>query len=188
MACVSLPLRYTGLIRIQDPLSALDAHVGEAVFNDVLLDNTSSSTRILVTHALHFLPRVDYIYFIVDGRISERGTFNEMMANRGDFAHTFDEFVTKDQQASKGEDAVDIEDVGVDENVKKRKNAKRGAQLMQAEERNIGAVNLEVYKQYFRSGNGAVLLPTMVFALILMQASMIISTYWYVITLVYIML
>ena len=122
----------------------------------------------------------------MDGRISERGTFNEMMASRGDFAHTFDEFVTKDQQASKGEDAVDIEDVGVDENVKKRKNAKRGAQLMQAEERNIGAVNLEVYKQYFRSGNGAVLLPTMVFALILMQASMIISTYWCAVTLVYI--
>ena len=186
VACVSLPLRYTGLIRIQDPLSALDAHVGEAVFNDVLLDNTSSSTRILVTHALHFLPRVDYIYFIVDGRIAERGTFDEMMANCGDFARTFDEFVTKDQQESKGEDAVDIEDVDVDENVKKRKNATRGAQLMQAEERNIGAVNLEVYKQYFRSGNGAVLLPTMVFALILMQASMIISTYWCVVTLVYI--
>ena len=185
MACVPLTLRYIGLIRIQDPLSALDAHVGEAVFNDVLLDNASGSTRILVTHALHFLPRVDYIYFIVDGRIAERGTFDEMMANRGDFAHTFDEFVTKDQQESKGEGAANIEDVDVDENVKKRKSAKRGAQLMQAEERNIGAVNLEVYKQYFRSGNGAVLLPTMILALVLMQASMIISTYWCVITLVY---
>ena len=185
MACVLLTLRYTGLIRIQDPLSALDAHVGEAVFNDVFLDNTSSSTRILVTHALHFLPRVDYIYFIVDGRIVERGTFNEMMANRGDFARTFDEFVTKDQQESKDENVVNIEDVGVDENTKKRQSAKRGAQLMQAEERNIGAVNFEVYKQYFRSGNGVVLLPTMVLALILMQASLIISTYWYVITLVY---
>ena len=182
---MTLPLRYTGLICLQDPLSALDAHVGEAVFNNVLLDNTSSSTRILATHALHFLPRVDCIYFIVDGRIAERGTFDEMMANRGDFAHTFDEFVTKDQQESEGENATIIEDVCIDENFKKRKNAKRGAQLMQAEERNIGAVNLEVYKHYFRSGNGAVLLPAMVFALILMQASMTISTYWCVI-LVYI--
>ena len=180
-----LTLRYTGLIRIQDPLSALDAHVGEAVFNDVLLDNTSSSTRILVTHALHFLSRVDYIYFIVDGRIAERGTFDEMMARRGDFARTFDEFVTKDQQESSGEGATNIEDVDIDENVKKRKSSKRGAQLMQAEERNIGAVNLDVYKQYFRSGNVAVLLPTMVLALVLMQASMIILMYWCVITLVY---
>ena len=78
-----LPLRYTGLIRLQDPLLALDTHVGEAVFNTVLLHSSSGSTRILVTHALHFLPRVDYIYFIVDGRIAERGTFDEMMANRG---------------------------------------------------------------------------------------------------------
>ena len=181
-----LPLRYTGPICIQDPLSALDAHVGEAVFNDVLLDNASSSTRLLVTHALHFLPRVDYIYFIVGGCITERGTFDEMMANRGNFARTFDEFVTKGQQESKDENVVNIEGVDFDENVKKRKNATRGAQLMQAEERNIGAVNLEVYKQYFRSGNGAVLLPTMVLALILMQASTVISTYWCVITLVYI--
>lgn len=155
------------------------------MFNDVLLDNTSSSTRILVTHALHFLPRVDYICFIVDGRIAERGTFDEMMANRGDFARTFDEFVTKDQQESQGEKAANIEDVDVDENAKKRRSAKRGAQLMQTEERNIGAVNFEVYKQYFRSGNGAVLLPTMILALILMQVSTIISTYWCVITLVY---
>ena len=89
-----LPLRYTGLIRLEEPLSALDTHVGEAVFNNVLLHSSSGSTRILVTHALHFLPRVEYIYFIVDGRIAERGTFDEMMANRGDFAHTLDEFVT----------------------------------------------------------------------------------------------
>jgi hypothetical protein len=56
---------------------------------------------------------------------------------------------------------------------------------MQTEERNIGAVDFEVYKQYFRSGNGAVLLPAMILALILMQASMIISTYWCVIALLY---
>jgi ABC-type multidrug transport system ATPase subunit len=163
---------------IQDPLSALDAHVGESVFNNVLLDSTSGATRIIVTHALHFLPKVDYIYFMVDGRIVERGTFEELMANGGDFSRTFDEFVSKDQTASKGDKAADMEGADVDKDTKKRRSARRGAQLMQAEERNIGAVNFQIYKQYFQSGNGVVLLPMMFLSLVLLQASQILSSYW----------
>ena len=164
---------------IQDPLSALDANVGESVFNNVLLGRTSDTTRILVTHALHFLPKVDYIYFMVDGRIAERGTFEEMMANRGEFSRTFDEFVTKGQRESEGEKAMDFEDEGVDENAEKRRAAGRGAALMQAEERNTGAVGLQVYKRYFQSGN-LVLLPAWFVAIVLMQALYVLSLYWYV--------
>ena len=118
---------------------------------------------------------------MVDGRIVERGTFDEMMANGGDFSRTFDEFVSKDQNEIEGEKAVDPEDADADENDKKRRDAKRGAQLMQAEERNIGAVNLQVYKRYFQSGNGLVLLPAMFATIVLMQTSIVLSSYWYVI-------
>ncbi|KAH9068491.1 ABC transporter [Lactarius deliciosus] len=168
------------ILILDDPLSALDAHVGESVFNNVLLDNSSGATRILVTHALHFLPKVDHIYFLVDGHITEHGTFDEMMANGDDFARTFDEFVTKDQTGSKGEKAIDVEDAGADEDVKKRRAAKRGAQLMQVEERNTGAVNVRVYKQYIQSGNGTVLVPVLLVTLMLMQVSMVLSSYWLV--------
>jgi len=86
----------------------------------------SGANRILVTHALHFLPKVDYIYFMVDGHIAERGTFEEMMTNGGEFSRTFDEFVTKGQEDSEGEKAVDLEDADADENAKKRRVARRG--------------------------------------------------------------
>ncbi|KAI0268426.1 P-loop containing nucleoside triphosphate hydrolase protein [Russula aff. rugulosa BPL654] len=164
---------YSGsdILIFDDPLSALDAHVGESVFNNVLLDSSSGATRMLVTHALHFLPKVDYIYFMIDGQIAERGTFEEMMANGGEFSRTFDEFVTKNQNDSEGEKVVDLEDADVDENAKKRRAAARGAALMQAEERNTGAVNLQVYKRYFQSGNGVVLLPAVLVTIVLMQTS-----------------
>ena len=155
--------------------------MGESVFNNVLLDSSSGATRILVTHALHFLPKVDHIYFMVDGRITEHGTFDEMMANREDFARNFDEFVTKDRTESKGEKAVEVEDADADENVKKRRTAMRGAQLMQAEERNTGAVNVQVYKQYIQSGNGVVLIPVLFMTIVLMQVSIVLSSYWCVI-------
>ena len=116
---------------------------------------------------------------MVDGRIAERGTFEEMMANDGEFSRTFDEFVTKGQEDLEGEKAVDLGGADADENTKKRRAARRGAALMQEEERNIGAVNFQVYKQYFQSGNGAVLLPAMFVTIVFMQASLVLSYYWY---------
>jgi hypothetical protein len=119
---------------------------------------------------------------MVDGRIAERGTFEEMMANHGDFSRTFDEFVTRDQEDSEGGKVVEIEDADVDENAKKRQGARRGAAIMQAEERNVGAVNLQVYKRYFQSANGVVLLPTMFVTIVLTQTSVVLSSYWYVLS------
>ena len=119
---------------------------------------------------------------MVDGRIAERGTFEEIMENRGEFSRTFDEFVTKGQEDSEGGEAVVLEDAGLDENAKKRRASRRGAALMQAEERNVGAVNLQVYKRYFQSGNGVLLLPTMFASIVLMQASVVLSSYWYVLS------
>jgi len=75
----------------------------------VFLDSSSGATRILVTHALHFLPKVDHIYFMVDGRITEHGTFDGMVANREGFARTFGEFVTKGRAESRGEKSVDLQ-------------------------------------------------------------------------------
>jgi hypothetical protein len=116
---------------------------------------------------------------MVDGHIAERGTFEEMMANRGEFSCTFDEFVTKGKEDSEGEKEMDLEDPEADENAKKRRVARRGAALMQAEERNTGAVNLQVYKRYFQSGNGVVLLPVMFVTIVLTQASIVLGSYWY---------
>ena len=116
---------------------------------------------------------------MVDGHIAERGTFEEMMTNGGEFSRTFDEFVTKGQEDSEGEKAVDLEDADADENAKKRRVARRGAALMQTEERNVGAVNLQVYKRYFQSGNGVMLLPAMFVTIVLMQVSVVLSSYWY---------
>jgi ABC-type multidrug transport system fused ATPase/permease subunit len=57
------------IIALDDPLSALDAGVGKALFFNAILGALSGKTRILVTHALHFLPHVDNIILMEDGRI-----------------------------------------------------------------------------------------------------------------------
>ncbi|ELU37127.1 ATP-binding cassette transporter protein YOR1 [Rhizoctonia solani AG-1 IA] len=49
---------------LDDPLSAVDAHVGHALFHNAILNNLKArgKTVLLVTHALHFLPAVDHVY------------------------------------------------------------------------------------------------------------------------------
>ena len=82
-----------------DSFSALDAHVSEAVFENVLKKALSSKTRILVTHSLRLLPKVDYIITIADGRINERGTYAELIASGGPFSKFVIEFVTEPEDS-----------------------------------------------------------------------------------------
>ncbi|KAJ7183174.1 ABC transporter [Mycena filopes] len=159
-----------------DPLSALDAHVGKAVFHNVLQNTLQGKTRILVTHALHFLPHVDYIITIADGQIAERGTYAELIKNDGAFSKFFAEFGSKEQSqddAEKEEEEVDVTPQAT------RKKAS-GVGLMQVEERNIGAISRDVYGAYISAGNGKYILPLLALALVLLQGANVMSSYWLV--------
>lgn len=159
----------------QDPLSALDAHVGKAVFTNVLKGGTTGKTRILVTHALHFLPEVDYIYTLVDGKIAERGTFDALMASDGAFREFIEEFGSQQDNSSKNVG----EKVETVPNDKKEQNiGVKGKTMMQEEERNTGAIPFKVYREYLSAGNGMVLVPTLILSLVLMQCSNVMSSYW----------
>lgn len=168
-----------------DPLSALDAHVGKAVFQNVLQNSSTGKTRILVTHALHFLPQVDYIYAIVDGKIAERGTYEDLLANDGAFSKFQKEFGSKETEAEKKEDEedaieapVDNEEDAADRQTKARKKVSAGAGMMQKEERNTGAISGEVYKTYVKAARGEVVIPMLIMALALMQGATVMSSYW----------
>uniref|UniRef100_A0A8C3AL27 Multidrug resistance-associated protein 1 n=1 Tax=Cyclopterus lumpus TaxID=8103 RepID=A0A8C3AL27_CYCLU len=73
---------------LDDPLSAVDAHVGKHIFEQVvgpqgLLKN---KTRVLVTHGLSYLPQTDLILVMVEGEITEMGSYQHLMATEGAFA------------------------------------------------------------------------------------------------------
>ncbi|KAF8134974.1 ABC transporter [Boletus edulis] len=160
-----------------DPLSALDAHVGKDVFSNVLKSGTAGKTRILVTHALHFLPEVDYIYTLVDGKIAERGTFESLMASNGAFCKFIEEFGSQQNDSDKnaGEKVEMVRDDKKEQNV-----GIKGKVMMQEEERNTGAIPFMVYREYLFAGNGVVVVPILFLSLILMQGSNVMSSYWLV--------
>lgn len=73
---------------LDDPLSAVDSHVGKHIFEKVLGPNgmLGSKTRLLVTHGIIFLPQVDNIYVMKEGEISESGSYTELLGKKGAFA------------------------------------------------------------------------------------------------------
>eukprot|EP01027_Heterolobosea_sp_BB2_P005362 GEZU01008213.1.p1 GENE.GEZU01008213.1~~GEZU01008213.1.p1 ORF type:complete len:1468 (-),score=330.07 GEZU01008213.1:1647-6050(-) len=68
-----------------EPLGAVDAHVGKSIFLDCITGVLQGKTRILVTHQLQFLPYADMILVMEDGAITHRGTFNELQERGVDF-------------------------------------------------------------------------------------------------------
>uniref|UniRef100_A0A8D2JJF9 ATP binding cassette subfamily C member 2 n=1 Tax=Sciurus vulgaris TaxID=55149 RepID=A0A8D2JJF9_SCIVU len=82
---------------LDDPLSAVDAHVGKHIFNKVLGPNglLNGKTRLLVTHSIHFLPQVDQIVVVGNGTILEKGSYSDLLAKKGVFAKNLKTFVKR---------------------------------------------------------------------------------------------
>lgn len=70
---------YSGadIFIFDDPLSAVDSHVGKHIFDNVICENgmLKGKTRFLVTHAVSYLPRVDEIFVMINGEITEKGSY-----------------------------------------------------------------------------------------------------------------
>ncbi|NXK32993.1 MRP3 protein, partial [Piprites chloris] len=73
---------------LDDPLSAVDSHVAKHIFDKVIGPDgiLKGKTRILVTHGISFLPQVDHIVVLVDGKISEMGSYQDLLKQNKAFA------------------------------------------------------------------------------------------------------
>uniref|UniRef100_A0A8C3D234 ABC-type glutathione-S-conjugate transporter n=1 Tax=Cairina moschata TaxID=8855 RepID=A0A8C3D234_CAIMO len=89
---------------LDDPLSAVDAHVGQHIFEHVLGPNglLRNKTRVLVTHTIGILHQVDNIVVLVDGMISEIGSYQELLQRNGAFAEFLHSHSTAEEKACSG--------------------------------------------------------------------------------------
>ncbi|XP_019491823.1 PREDICTED: canalicular multispecific organic anion transporter 1 [Hipposideros armiger] len=103
---------------LDDPLSAVDAHVGKHIFNKVLGPDglLKGKTRLLVTHSIHFLPQVDEIVVLENGTILEKGSYNSLLAKKGSFAKNLKTFMKQagpEGEATVNEDSEEEGDYGL---------------------------------------------------------------------------
>ena len=136
----------------------VDAHVGKSLFYDVILGalRKQGKTVIFVTHALHFLSYCDYIYTLRDGRLTEQGTFQELILANGEFARLNKEYGGNDSQPTQKPQAATATAVAEDIKSKSRSAYKRAGgtgklegKIIVKEQRTTGSIPLQSNSLFF---------------------------------------
>ncbi|OAO15125.1 ABC transporter, partial [Blastocystis sp. ATCC 50177/Nand II] len=72
------------IVVMDDPIAAVDSHVGKALFHKCIASYLKGKTRILVTNATQYLHKCDYIIVLENQTISHQGTYEELKAQNID--------------------------------------------------------------------------------------------------------
>ncbi|KFB46271.1 hypothetical protein ZHAS_00014256 [Anopheles sinensis] len=70
--------RRADIYLLDDPLSAVDAHVANVIFEEGIRSFLAGKLCILVTHQLKFLNNVEHIVMMEDGKIAAQGCYAEL--------------------------------------------------------------------------------------------------------------
>ena len=164
------------IVLMDDPLSAVDAHVGRHIFDNAICGLLKDKCRILATHQLHVLNRCDRIIWLQEGRIETIDTFDNLMANNEGFQKMMATTAQEEKTEKEEIDGDEIEEEKKD--AKKRKNNKRGMALMQQEERAVKSVSWGVYAAYVRASGTIFNGPLVISLLIASQGANIATSLW----------
>ncbi|XP_071784449.1 ATP-binding cassette sub-family C member 8-like isoform X1 [Asterias amurensis] len=157
---------YNDVVVLDDPLSALDMHVGAHLFKEGIegfLMRKSKRTVILVTHQIQYAEKADKIVYMKDGCILHQGTLEdirdenpELVAN---WRATMREMTESESELSAAEDVEEeraklvrqISSSKVIEDKKISKGDSSTGRLVEKEERAEGSVSWKVYLSYIRA-------------------------------------
>ncbi|XP_053066337.1 ATP-binding cassette sub-family C member 12 isoform X5 [Acinonyx jubatus] len=187
---------------LDDPLSAVDAHVGKYVFEECIKKTLSGKTIVLVTHQLQFLESCDEVILLEDGEICEKGTHKELMEERGCYAklihnlrglqfkdpeHIYNTAMVealKESPTERDGDAVLDPGDGKDEEKEPETDSEFVDikvplhQLIQTESPQEGTVTWKTYHSYIKASGGYLLSLFVVSLFLLMIGSSVFSNWW----------
>lgn len=162
------------LIIMDDPLSAVDAHVGRHIFDNAIMGLLKDKCRILATHQLWVLNRCDRIIWMEDGKIQAIDTFDNLIRDHVGFQQLMETTAVE----NKMEDEVHANDDEVEAEKKVLKKKRKGPGLMQAEERAVKSVPWSVYIDYVRASGSLLNAPLVLVLLLMSQAANIGTSLW----------
>ncbi|KAI8482476.1 Multidrug resistance-associated protein 5, partial [Branchiostoma belcheri] len=90
---------------LDDPLSAVDAHVGQHIFTHCIMGALKDKTVLFVTHQLQYLHLCDQVVLMKDGVIAEKGEHSQLMAAGEDYARMIQGYMTSHCDEETGEES-----------------------------------------------------------------------------------
>uniref|UniRef100_H3AXD2 ATP-binding cassette sub-family C member 5 n=1 Tax=Latimeria chalumnae TaxID=7897 RepID=H3AXD2_LATCH len=194
------------LYLLDDPLSAVDAHVGKHIFEECIKKALKGKTVILVTHQLQYLEFCDDIILLDDGEIKEKETHNALMEAKGRYAQLIKNYQmeqdknpnddkgehsgdsnkeSKDEKSALGTPLKGMENPGekneATEQMKEPSQLVLSApenQLVHKEETQAGSVTCKTYHHYVKAAGGYLMSAFVLLLFTLMIGCSTFSIWW----------
>ncbi|XP_014472274.1 PREDICTED: multidrug resistance-associated protein 4-like isoform X2 [Dinoponera quadriceps] len=171
--------RNTDIYLFDDPLSAVDTHVGRHLFDECISDYLRDKTRILVTHQLQYLKQCDYIIILNNGQIEDEGTFAGLQENHTNFLEILarKETTTEGTEMAKVDlnptlEATTLNSI-IDAEDTEKEEPRETEELLAK-----GSMSRSVYWKYLRSGDSIVAIIIFFFLTIVGQIGSSGCDYW----------
>lgn len=167
----ALSTRVPGLVLLDDPLSALDNHLGRHVFEHCICGLLKRHTVVMATHAVHFLHAIDNVILIDSGKIQCVGTPEEVLRNsEHPLAAAFRAAGTPEPEPEPQPEPQPKSEAEMDSGTQTahsemaqnggrpvvvKNNTRANGRLTAREDRTVGAVVWETYAAYMRAAGGS---------------------------------
>ncbi|XP_022104006.1 ATP-binding cassette sub-family C member 9-like [Acanthaster planci] len=167
------------IVILDDPLSALDVHVGTQLFEEGILDLLLENHRtvVLVTHQVQYIKYAHKVLVMKDGRIALQGTPDEVW--KADPELKISRIMTAESDISEPEEERKLLQKAVEELKKEEQGieAETEGTLMSKEEREKGAISWRVFLFYTRAMS--YLLALLALSILLAYNGMMVGTdFW----------
>ncbi|CAJ1048484.1 LOW QUALITY PROTEIN: multidrug resistance-associated protein 9-like [Xyrichtys novacula] len=188
---------------LDDPLSAVDAHVGKHIFEECIKKELKGKSIILATHQLQYLEFCDHVLVLEDGEVLESGDHQALMEVNGRYAQLISNYQleqtkteTTEEEASPmdGIQMKEIEfrdradsglvNLAFDMSDEKEYGATvdrisaAGDQLVSEESLTEGGVSWRVYQKYFKAAGGYIATFLTLLNIVLLIGSTAFSNWW----------
>ncbi|KAG7468310.1 hypothetical protein MATL_G00141590 [Megalops atlanticus] len=190
---------------LDDPLSAVDAHVGKHIFEECIKEELRGKSIVLVTHQLQYLEFCDEVLLLENGEIKEMGTHNDLMKSKGRYAHLINNYHLEQSDKDQHEEDSNIKTKPNEVNEKCSNGIQNPAfdmsdeinpldeptkessvhstkdskdQLVKQESSQEGSVTWKTYHQYCKAAGGYILLLLIALMFILLVGTTAFSNWW----------
>ncbi|CAG9854733.1 unnamed protein product [Phyllotreta striolata] len=158
---------------LDDPLSAVDTHVGKQLFEDCICGYLNKKCVILITHQLQYLKNIKNIYLLKDGKVEVSGSYANLKNSNSDYSKIVAD-IEEEEEATKRKSVKLASQEKLDENYE--------AQELHEEEKGVGKIAGRVYLNYAKAGGnkitGIVIASAFIICQVLDSLSEYFVTFW----------
>ncbi|XP_058458133.1 probable multidrug resistance-associated protein lethal(2)03659 [Malaya genurostris] len=161
---------------LDDPLSAVDAHVGRHLFDYCMRGYLKGKIVILVTHQLQYLQNADQIVILKHGKVEAVGSYDSLRNTGLDFAQLLAAPSGKEDDDSTDNESLkrstsyrrQSSESSIDSSTVEGENTEP---MMEQEKRKEGSIGYGVYKAYCKASGGYTIVFFLFVTFILSQLS-----------------